>query len=47
MTPMAANFNVVPVAILGMKKKFGVIKNQVVVALVMLVVQIIYMILFK
>lgn len=47
LTPMAANFNVVPVAILGMKKKFGVIKNQVVVALVMLVVQIIYMILFK
>lgn len=46
-TPMAANFNIVPVAILEMKDKFGVIKNQLAVALVMLVFQIIYMIMFK
>lgn len=43
-TPMAANFNTVPVALLDMKKQFGVIKNQVPVALVMIVVQIIMMI---
>ena len=40
MTPMAANFNIVPVAILDMKDRFGVIKNQIVVALIMIVVQI-------
>ncbi|NCB34292.1 MAG: DUF979 family protein, partial [Erysipelotrichia bacterium] len=43
-TPMAANFNIVPVAILEMKDRFGVIKQQVVVAAIMLTVQIIYMI---
>ncbi len=47
MTPMAANFNIVPVALLEMKNKFGVIKNQVVIALVMLVFQICYMIILK
>lgn len=47
MTPMAANFNIVPVAILDMKERFGVIKKQVFVALVMIVVQIAYMIMFK
>lgn len=47
MTPMAANFNIVPVAILEMKDKNGVIKNQVVPALIMLVVQIVYMIIFS
>lgn len=46
-TPMAANFNTVPVALLDMKKQFGVIKNQVPVALVMIVVQIIMMIIMK
>jgi uncharacterized membrane protein len=46
-TPMAANFNVVPVALLNMKDRFGVIKNQVVIALIMLVFQIGYMILMK
>ncbi len=46
-TPMAANFNIVPVAILNMKDRWGVIKNQVVVAGIMLVVQICYMIIFK
>lgn len=43
-TPMAANFNMVPVALLEMKDKNGVIKKQVLVALIMLAVQIIYMI---
>lgn len=47
MTPMAANFNIVPVAILDMKDRFGVIKNQVVVALIMIVVQIAYMIVLR
>lgn len=46
-TPMAANFNIVPVAILNMKDRWGVIKKQVVVAVIMLVVQISYMIMFK
>lgn len=46
-TPMAANFNVVPVALLDMKDRFGVIKNQVLIAVIMLVFQIVYMILFK
>lgn len=47
MTPMAANFNIVPVAILEMKDKYGVIKNQIFVALFMLVFQIIYMLVFS
>lgn len=47
MTPMAANFNIVPVAILEMKDKYGVIKNQIFVALIMLLFQIGYMILFR
>lgn len=46
-TPMAANFNIVPVAILDMKDRFGVIKHQVLIALIMLVFQICYMIAFK
>lgn len=46
-TPMAANFNIVPVAILNMKDRWGVIKNQVLIAMIMLVFQICYMILFK
>ena len=44
---MAANFNIVPVAILNMKDRWGVIKNQVAVAVIMLTIQIGYMILFK
>ncbi|HIS60755.1 MAG TPA: DUF979 domain-containing protein [Candidatus Scybalomonas excrementigallinarum] len=47
LTPMAANFNIVPVVILDMKKRFGVIKNQVFIAITMLIIQIIYMILLK
>ena len=43
LTPMAANFNILPVAILNMKDRWGVIKNQVLVALLMLVFQICYM----
>ncbi len=46
-TPMAANFNIVPVAILNMKDRWGVIKNQLAVAGIMLVFQICYMIIFK
>lgn len=47
LTPMAANFNILPVAILNMKDRWGVIKNQVLVALIMLVFQIGYMIVLK
>lgn len=46
-TPMAANFNIVPVAMLDMKDRMGVIKNQVVPALILITFQIAYMILFK
>ena len=46
-TPMAANFNIVPVAVLNMKDRWGVIKNQVLIAVIMLIVQICYMIMFK
>jgi len=47
LTPMAANFNIVPVAILDMKDKMGVIKAQIFPAIFMIVFQIIYMIIFK
>lgn len=43
-TPMAANFNMVPVAVLEMKDKNGVIKKQVFIGIIMLILQIIYMI---
>ena len=43
-TPMAANFNMVPVAVLEMKDKNGVIKKQVRIGIIMLILQIIYMI---
>lgn len=46
-TPMAANFNIVPVAMLDMKDRMGVIKNQVVPALILITVQIVYMIALK
>lgn len=46
-TPMAANFNIVPVAILDMKNRWGVIKNQVLVAIIMITIQICFMIAFK
>ena len=47
LTPMAANFNILPVAILTMKDRWGAIKNQVLVAIFMLVFQICYMIVLK
>ena len=47
LTPMAANFNILPVAILNMKDRWGVIKKQVLVAIIMLVFQICYMIVLK
>ena len=46
LTPMA-NFNILPVAILNMKDRWGAIKNQVLVAIIMLVFQICYMIVLK
>lgn len=46
-TPMAANFNILPVAILNMKDRWGVIKNQAAVGVFMLIFQICYMIIFK
>ena len=47
LTPMAANFNILPVAILNMEDRWGAIKNQVLVAIFMLVFQICYMIVLK
>ena len=47
LTPMAANFNILPVAILNMKDRWGAIKNQVLVAIILLVFQICYMIVLK
>lgn len=46
-TPMAANFNIVPVALLEMEDRNGVIKNQVLVAIIVLLFQISYMIIAK
>lgn len=46
-TPMAANFNIVPVALLEMKDRFGVIKKQWLPAVIILVFQIIYMFIIK
>lgn len=40
LTPMAANFNTLPVALLEMKDQMGVIKQQAPIALILLVVQI-------
>lgn len=46
MTPMAANFNIVPASILEMKDKNGVIKAQVPQALILLVLHIVVMYFF-
>ena len=43
MTPMAANFNIVPVAILEMEDKYAVIKKQIPLGIVLLIAQIILM----
>jgi uncharacterized membrane protein len=40
MTPMAANFNIVPAALLELKNQYGVIKAQVATALPLLAVNI-------
>lgn len=42
-TPMAANFNVVPVALLEMKDQYGVIKAQLPIAVAMLIANICFM----
>ncbi len=47
LTPMAANFNILPVAMLDMKDRFGVIKNQILLSVCLLIFQIIYMIIFS
>lgn len=44
LTPMAANFNIVPVALLEMKDKNGVIKKQIIPSLLILIFQICMMI---
>ena len=43
MTPMAANFNIMPAALLETKGKYAIIKSQIPVALAMLVVHILLM----
>ena len=43
LTPMAANFNIVPGIYLEVKNKYSIIKMQVVPSILMLVFQIIYM----
>ena len=43
MTPMAANFNVIPVSVLEIKDKYAVIKAQLPVALTMLVIHVVLM----
>ena len=40
LTPMAANFNTLPVALLEMKHEFGVIKAQAPIALILIVIHI-------
>lgn len=43
MTPMAANFNIVPVALLDMKDEYGVIKKQIPMAIALLATHIVLM----
>ncbi|MGF3072874.1 DUF979 domain-containing protein [Facklamia sp. P13069] len=45
-TPMAGNFNALPAALLQMKNEYGVIKQQIPVAVVMIVVHIVLMYFF-
>jgi len=45
-TPMAANFNIMPAALLEVKNKYAIIKSQVPVALCMLLIHIILMYVF-
>lgn len=46
MTPMAANFNIMPAALLETKNKYGIIKMQLPYAIVMLVAHIVLMYIF-
>jgi uncharacterized membrane protein len=46
MTPMAANFNIVPAALLELKDRYGVIRAQVPTALMLLVANIVLMAVF-
>ena len=43
MTPMAANFNIMPAALLETKSKYAIIRSQIPVAIVMLVIHIVLM----
>ena len=43
LTPMAANFNIVPGVYLEVKDKYSIIKMQAIPSVIMLVFQIIYM----
>lgn len=43
LTPMAANFNIVPGIYLEVKNKYSIIKMQIIPSILMLVFQIIYM----
>ena len=43
LTPMAGNFNALPVALLEMQDEYGVIKQQTFVALAMILVHIVLM----
>lgn len=43
LTPMAANFNIVPASILNLKNQYGVIKAQAAFAIIMLIIHIILM----
>lgn len=43
LTPMAGNFNALPVALLEMKSEYGVIKRQAPIAIALIVVHIILM----
>ena len=45
MTPMAANFNIVPASILEIKDKNGIIKTQLPIGIAMLIMHIIFMLL--
>lgn len=47
LTPMAANFNILPVAMLDMRDRFGVIKNQIFLSICLLIFQLMYMIIFS
>lgn len=40
MTPMAANFNILPAALLEMKNTYGIIKKQILFAITMIILQI-------